>query len=96
MTITSTGAEPRFLTGLVCVTTGADKAVVPEDIQNALARHERGDWGEVCPEDGDRNEMALIQGGGFHSVYHDRKGVEFWVITEADRSVTTVLLPDDY
>jgi hypothetical protein len=96
MTITSTGAEPQFRTGLVCVTTAADRAIVPEDIQNALARHERGDWGEVSQEDRDRNETALIQGGGFHSVYHDRKGVDFWVITEADRSVTTVLLPDDY
>ena len=61
----------------------------------ALHRHSQGDWGELLPEDAIANDLALEQGGRLFSAYglgRDR----FWVITEADRSLTTVLLPNDY
>ena len=66
-----------------------------------LARHERGDWGEVPPEDVEANEDALVNGDRLMSVYPVKlddswQWVKIWVITEADRSVTTILLPDEY
>jgi hypothetical protein len=69
-----------------------------------LARHQSGDWGCVCPEDGETNNNALIHGGRILSSYpidpnKPCKGWgenTLWVITEADRSVTTFLLPEEY
>ena len=59
------------------------------------ARHQAGDWGEVCDEDRGLNGEALKDGSRFLSVYRD--GVtKFWIITDVDRSATTVLLPEDY
>lgn len=55
-----------------------------------------GDWGKVCPEDWQSNQDALVNGERILSVYEDRTGREFWIITEACRSATTVLLPEDY
>lgn len=61
-----------------------------------LARHARGDWGDVCRDDHHANEQALIQGARLLSVYRLRTGEKIWVITEADRSSTTLLMPSDY
>lgn len=61
-----------------------------------LVRHNNGDWGECDKEDAEANEQALKDGGRIFSVYHTRKKVKIWIITEADRSSTCVLLPDDY
>lgn len=66
------------------------------DIVAALRRHAAGDWGDVDPDDRAANDLALTSGGRLLSVYESVNGITFWVITEADRSVTTVLLPDDY
>jgi hypothetical protein len=88
--------QPKFSLGALFVTAAVDKTLAPEDIRDALSRHARGDWGDVCTEDRDANESALWDGLRLFSVYHDRKGVKFWIITEADRNTTTVLLPDDY
>jgi len=60
-----------------------------------FARQERGDWGDVDIEDAMANEQALIDGGRLMSVYKLKIGT-VWVITEADRSATTLLLPEDY
>jgi hypothetical protein len=70
--------------------------VVHDDILKALARHARGDWGDVCAEDQQANNLALRDGTRLLSSYTSSTGVKFWVITEADRSLTTVLLPSDY
>jgi hypothetical protein len=86
----------KFLLGNLYTTAAAERELVPEAIPAAVYRHHIGDWGDVCPEDHEANEMALATGGRLFSVYHDRTGVKFWIITEADRSATTVLLPDDY
>jgi hypothetical protein len=68
----------------------------PEDIRSALRRHATGDWGELDAEDQLANENALLRGDRLFSVYHSATRVKFYVITEWDRSVTTVLLPEDY
>ena len=60
------------------------------------ARHVSGDWGDLGPEDWRLNSQALRQGTRLLSVYHTAKGVKLWVISEADRSLTTVLLPEEY
>lgn len=61
-----------------------------------LARHSLADWGNVSEEDRIVNDEALRNGGRLHSVYKDLHGETFWIITEADRSVTTILMPEDY
>ena len=61
-----------------------------------LARHVSGDWGEVPPEDIAENELSLQQGFRLLSAYHTSAGVKLWVITEANRSSTCILLPEEY
>lgn len=61
-----------------------------------LARHQRGDWGDVEEEDWLLNDHAVHEGTRLLSAYHLTDGTKVWIITEADRSVTTVLLPSDY
>ena len=61
-----------------------------------LSRHQQGDWGEVGKEDWDANDAALLEGTRLLSAYRTSKGVRIWIITEWDRSVTTILLPDEY
>jgi len=60
-----------------------------------LARHEKGDWGELCTFDRRQNEIALRDGYRVLSSYDVLAG-RVWIITEADRSVTTILLPEEY
>ena len=93
-----TDTEPReFPLGWVAATPGAQMAVPAHVIFHALHRHARCDWGEVGTEDWMSNEEALTHGLRLLSVYRDETtGVRFWVITEADRSTTTVLLPNEY
>ncbi len=88
--------EQTFPLGDMYVTAAVDRTLDPADIQAALVRHARGDWGDVCEDDRKENELSLVGGFRLFSVYHDRNGVKFWIITERDRSVTTVLFPDDY
>ena len=61
-----------------------------------LAHHAAGDWGDLDPEDKQLNERALRDGGRLFSAYGFAAGSKVWVITEADRAETTVLLPEDY
>jgi hypothetical protein len=60
-----------------------------------LARHATGDWGDLCTFDRSQNEIALREGYRVFSSYDVPQG-RVWIITEADRSVTTILLPEDY
>ncbi len=70
---------------------------IPEyEVQRALARHLAGDWGDCCLDDAGANDEALQTGGRLFSVYHTADDITFWIITEADRSATTVLLPENY
>ena len=61
-----------------------------------IARHSAGDWGDVDPEDAKMNDTALKNDCRIMSVYKIKDDVEIWAITEADRSSTTLLLPEDY
>lgn len=72
-------------------------ATIPEpEMCQALNRHVNGDWGDLDKEDIETNNQALQVGDRLLSAYHTLGGTKFWIITEADRSVTTVLLPDEY
>lgn len=89
---------PRFRLGRILATPGAIEALeeaghVPAEF---LDRHVRGDWGHVDDEDQQANEDALRDGLRLLSSYRTRQGVALWVITEADRSATTLLLPSEY
>lgn len=92
----SAADEPRFALGRTFITPAAMAAIHPEDVADCLGRHSRGDWGECDSKDAAANEYAVPRTLRVFSVYRDRGGTKFWVITEADRSATTVLLPDDY
>jgi hypothetical protein len=85
----------RFPLGQVAITANASLRLTTEHVLSALSRHVSGDWGDLCPEDTLANDTALDQGGRLFSAYGQDEN-RFWVITEADRSVTTVLLPEDY
>jgi hypothetical protein len=86
----------KFALGRTVITSNAQGALHAEDVKSCMDRHQRGDWGDLCAEDHQSNEDALRQGGRLFSAYVDRDGIKFWIITEADRSATTVLLPEDY
>ena len=82
--------------GRIMATPNALERVSMAAIAEALNRHEKGDWGEVCKEDQSANDESLKCGSRLLSVYRSQAGEKFWIITESDRSVTTVLLPEDY
>jgi hypothetical protein len=85
-----------FPLGQTVITPNALERLHPEDVLAALQRHARGDWGELSADDKRENELSLKEGFRLLSAYCDRNGTKFWIITEADRSVTTLLLPEDY
>lgn len=84
-----------FALGQVVATRGVADCFAPMDLLELLHRHSLGDWGTVCPDDAAANDLALIEGGRLLSAYAI-SGRKVWVITEADRSSTTVLFPDEY
>ena len=88
--------KPKFPLGALFITPGAQEVLSPEEIQTALSRHGTGDGGEVCAEDQQENELSLRQGFRLLSAYTSGQGEKFWIISEADRSSTTVLLPAEY
>ena len=61
-----------------------------------IARHAQGDWGELDKEDVQENQLSLENGFRLLSAYHLKDGTKFWIITEADRSSTCILLPSEY
>lgn len=61
-----------------------------------LTRHVTGDWGELDDEDKKENDFSVKNGFRILSAYRTSKGVKIWIITEHDRSVTTILLPEEY
>ena len=92
----ASGGESRFPLGQTVVTRNALTVLSALDIATALDRHRTGDWGEVDTDDRKANDDALKHGDRLLSVYHSPEGQKFWIITEWDRSLTTVLLPQDY
>ena len=84
-----------FPLGEVVITPAAKEALTYEAVDAALTRHGQADWGELCEVDWNWNDQALRMGGRLFSVFFDGD-TKFYIITEADRSVTTILLPSDY
>jgi len=82
--------------GHIYITPNALSQLTNKDILMGIQRHQAGDWGDVGEADRQENELSLTQGLRLLSVYHATNGTKFWIITEADRSATTVLLPEDY
>lgn len=82
--------------GRVVATPGALGVIPPLELLQALDRHQRGDWGEVCADDWEENELSYEKGFRILSAYRTSTEVRFWIITEADRSSTTILLPEEY
>jgi hypothetical protein len=84
--------------GRVVATPGA-VAALEEACESALGylmRHASGDWGDVPPEDWEENEFSLTNDFRLLSSYTLRNETRIWIITEADRSITTILLPEEY
>jgi hypothetical protein len=92
-------AKPgTFALGQLLMTPGASEAMltaqhVPPEF---LLRHVHGEWGELCAEDRRENERALRVGSRLLSAYRMRTEEKLWIITEWDRSATTLLLPEEY
>ena len=88
--------EEKFPLGRTVTTPRALAKVPNEEMQAALFRHHHGDWGDLCEADRVANDRALIEGSRLLSVFRTKAGTRFYIITEHDRSVTTVLLPEEY
>lgn len=86
----------KFEIGQLGITPRAQELIPMKEVEVALNRHASGDWGNVCEEDRSQNEWALTNEARLMSVYESDSGEAFWIITEADRSSTTILLPGDY
>ena len=93
-------AGPLFHLGMVLATPGVIRLLEEHgpDPGELLARHQSGDWGDLCAEDWKMNECDLWEGGRLFSAYElaGGLGLRVWIFTEADRSTTTILLPDEY
>ncbi|MEJ7862451.1 MAG: hypothetical protein WKF90_12550 [Pyrinomonadaceae bacterium] len=87
-----------FPLGNVYLTVGAREALeesnqLPKEF---LSKHQKGEWGIICEDDRQENELSVKEGFRILSAYKTDRDVKIWVITEADRSSTTVLLPSEY
>ena len=87
-----------FCSGQIVATPGALAALeeANQTAQEFLSRHLQGDWGDLCDDDKTANQEALEQGLRLLSSYTTGHHQKLWVVTEADRSATTLLLPEDY
>jgi hypothetical protein len=86
-----------FSLGRIVATSGALAVMEEQGIEpfELLSRHERGDWGDLDEEDKKENELSVREGFRILSAYGEGE-TKLWIITEADRSVTTILRPDEY
>ncbi len=93
--------NPVFQTGEIVATRGVydlgyQDTAFARFVQKSLNRHVKGDWGNLPEEDREENELSLKEGFRLLSAYEDEGLPKIWIITEADRSVTTILFPDEY
>lgn len=86
----------EFPLGRIVRSRGVIQKIPKTEVLLAIQRHALQDWGDVCEEDRLANEEALEEGNRLLSVYHSSSGEKFWIITEWNRSATTVLLPEEY
>ena len=96
------GLATRFTLGQLVMTRGINDKVADDTqfarfVTESLARHAKGDWGDLCQEDKNENNLAVKSGNlRIFSAYEHPILPKIWIITEADRSATTVLFPDEY
>ena len=95
------GVISKFPLGKIVMTRGvnneiADNVSFSKFVLNSLKRHAQCDWGSLGKEDTASNDSALKDGGRLFSAYIEEGLKKIWIITEWDRSVTTVLFPDEY
>ncbi len=88
----------KFSLGQTVITKAALSVLTTFDIMYAINRHVTGDWGDLSQEDKELNDAGLspYSPDRLLSAYKSSRGEKFWIITEYDRSVTTILLPSDY
>lgn len=91
----------KFNPGKIVVTCGVNNEMERNGtfamhVRLSLERHLAGDWGNLCDEDRVMNESALLEGERLFSAYTKEGVPPIWIITECDRSVTTILFPDEY
>ena len=91
----------KFPMGRLVTTAGVNDRASSDEafarfVRKSLQRHEQGDWGDLSAEDKRENEFSLKKGFRLLSAYENGSQPKIWIITEADRSVTTVLFPDEY
>ncbi len=99
LAILDLASQARFSPGQVVMTIGVDELVRQGRLNPApyLRRHLHGDWGDLCDDDRQLNDAALKSGEDrLFSSYQVTPGLKLWIITEWDRSVTTLLLPSEY
>lgn len=91
-------STPLFPLGSLYATPGAFEALskTGSDALEFLRRHQYGDWGNLSDDDKRENDFSVSRSLRIFSAYHTTAGAKFWVITEADRRATTVLLPSEY
>jgi hypothetical protein len=90
--------QPKFSLGHLTATPSALQALqeAGQSPSVFLEKHVEGDWGDVCDEDKRLNNQAVVSGERLLSAYRTLNGVRIWIITEADRSSTCILLPEEY
>jgi len=104
---TTTAQPPLFELGQLCYTPGAQGVMKRYQVNpfQLLSLHVTGDWGDLCAEDAESNNNALKEGSRIFSAYvlppplsegQSLAPAKVWIITEADQSVTTILLPEEY
>jgi len=91
----------KFKLGKLLMTRGvndrvADDLEFSKFVLDSLRRHARGDWGDMCQEDKDENDYSLDKPLRIFSAYEHPTLPKIWIITEADRSATTILFPEEY
>jgi len=101
MTLQPISSEARFSLGRLLMTRGVNNRVADDSgfagfVLASLRRHARCDWGDLCQEDKKENEFSLDKHLRLFSAYEKEGLPKIWIITEADRSATTALFPDEY
>ena len=91
----------KFEMGQVVMTNGICEQIIEDEafgkfVHDSLSRHRECDWGDMADEDLKMNDEAMENGDRIFSAYKPRQGKKIWIITEADRSATTILFPDEY
>lgn len=88
--------DTKFELGIVVGTPGVFDVLTGSAVLNLLQRHAAGDWGNMEDDDIEANNDSLVDGDGRLFSSYEKHGHKVWIITEADRAITTVLLPEEY